>query len=149
MFDGNKLPGAAGFYPLDPNAIGLLNRTSKGKILVNEDGVRTIEKRYEVYAEWNIDINELEYIQKRVKEDIENPPDYDVSNYNCVNWAIDIVSIVDESVFSITDSDWAIKRFNAREQPNQIPFRFPGLTPGHFGEDLLENGNFRSARNRR
>ncbi len=155
LWDGTNLKASAGFYPKDPEAITPTNPSMQGE--VRHDNNLSRKKAYDVSASWVIDSETFQYLLDRLNQDHKDPPRYHVQEYNCVNWAIDVASLVDEAVGSITDSEWNKNNPNSKAQPHpytiktrfgEFPFRFPGLTPGHFGEDLIDELNINSTRRR-
>jgi hypothetical protein len=135
---GNKK--TAGFFPENPRLLGPTNLSTPG-IVKTDHGMFTVTAS----REWSVTHGQYVAVAKAIRTAQNAPPEYHLFNNNCATWAIDICSIVDGNIPKTTDLEWKQQHggFDANgiiqptpEQPSSWQFVFPGLSPGHLGEDL-------------
>jgi len=116
--DGKK-EYSCGFYPVAPRLINpVFNPKSKGKIQSDKD--RPIDVEYTIV----LSDEEFKKVEDFVRKSRRNKPDYDVHDYNCVNWVLDCVELVSNEI--------------PRTKKNYPGSNKPGLNPGDLGEDLRD-----------
>jgi uncharacterized membrane protein YgcG len=117
--DTGETTGKRGFYPdggVSPN------QPKAPGVVANDEN-----HAYDVKKEYTLTDEQYENGKKKVSDDQNNRPGYDLNDHNCTDWALDVAKAAGQDV-ETKEGEWT---------------GGGGHNPGDLGEDLVANGGER------